>query len=904
MKKLIFLLWLAGLILAAKAQQPLYYWTFDGNNYLNDKINNKILNLKNYNVRVELIEGVVGKAINPIAPNQLIVTNLLKETKNLSDFTIELAFKGKGLMFTTFPSADFRIHFSAGAININYTVSRKGKQFKERWSIPLKGTGITSYSNLENDQWHHFVFTARKSGCFELWIDGKTDPIFRHTTNPFDKWIINNADGLRMDASMDELAFYTNALSAELIQQHVQELDNGQHYSFSINPSVIAQRKKLPQREIYVLDEKEFAPGYPNYTVQATDQLKSFPLPRYSSEVAMPRNFPWMAIGYLHRELPQDGGKGFGEINPQTAVRLTDELSVNWNYYVELPTLRTDSVTAQKSYTNPSEIYAALIAYANAHPQLPVATVLMQVQNKPVQAGFDRSSPYVTAKDLADKYYLKGRNKKPIVYNKKNWLSPFTAMELVRKDGLTSAFYINQLAKHLSRKIDMINENGEWFGHKWTQQLLEQSPVVTDFLRKNGMDYERFNGWMQNRFDSVYKATILQNIPWKNVAFTFYNVSAYNSSYWPQYSERISTNSLFNGTPRSTPAFYPARPDNWRISSGPLNGYGTVAAGRKKEMALGVKFFAPFINAGWNLEEKNIRPAQWLGLLKSMVMLGADFFHVGYFNVTGTTGWPDGKGPNDPRGYIYQAAVPAYAQAIASQVWEFLDRGILLEDSLSTEKRMPFAFAASSYNHLVLVRKLDKKYLIYGTVQPSSNYKGNTALEEGTSIILEGKRISFNIRRQGSMYIYDPSGTQPVFYQVDGWHQYEHPWYWSKDIVMEAENTGTHSGITLITEKPAGPESLDFSDCTTYAQLEPGKVMNIAIPQKRNQPLSATFIVKKHSDNPVLLIKTGDGIIKKESDSATVRLSEKELKTLQLHAGEIMELSVEKGVLWLDKMIF
>ena len=113
-------------------------------------------------------------------------------------------------------------------------------------------------------------------------------------------------------------------------------------------------------------------------------------------------------------------------------------------------------------------------------------------------------------------------------------------------------------------------------------------------------------------------------------------------------------------------------------------------------MALGIKFFAPFISAGWNLEEKNIRPGQWLGLLKSMVMLGADFFHVGYFNVTGTTGWPNGKGPNDPRGYIYQAAMPAYAQAIASQVWEFLDKGVLLEDPLSKEKRMPFAFAASS----------------------------------------------------------------------------------------------------------------------------------------------------------------------------------------------------------------
>ncbi|HUN01312.1 MAG TPA: hypothetical protein PLS00_00545 [Niabella sp.] len=205
---------------------------------------------------------------------------------------------------------------------------------------------------------------------------------------------------------------------------------------------------------------------------------------------------------------------------------------------------------------------------------------------------------------------------------------------------------------------------------------------------------------------------------------------------------------------------------------------------------------------------------------------------------------------------------------------------------------------------MVLVRKLDKKYLIYGTVQPSSNYKGNTAIEEGTTIMLEGKKIKVNIRRQGSMYVLDLSGAQPVFYQIDGWHQYEHPWYWSKDIVMEAENTGTYSGVTLITEKPEGQESLDFSDFTTYAQLDPGKAMNLTIPQKRSQSLSATYLVKKYTGSPVLVIKTGAGSIKKEVGSATIRLSEKELGTLQLHSGENMELSVEKGVLWLDKMIF
>lgn len=875
MKKITFLIWLTAAVFLVKAQQPLHYWTFEGRDMLNDQVAGKALNIKNYDAKVKAVKGIAGNGIEPLFSDRLLVTSLLKPVKDLSDFTLELAFSGGQFMFTTFPKPDFRLNFSSGGINIRYSVKRHGKETIENWTIPLRGTGVTSYNNLDDGQWHYFAFVARKSGSFEVWIDGMTDPQFMKKTEPFDGWIVTGGDGLRLNASIDELAFYNEALGQELIQQHAHELENGEHYSFRVNPAVIAQRKKQPRQETYTMDEKEFAPGYPDYTVQATDQLKQFPLPRYAQGVQTPRNFPWMDITYLHRQLPGDGGKGFGKVNPQTAVRLTDELAQNWNYYIELPTLRTDAATAQKRYTSPTEIFSSLIAYANAHPHIPAATVLMQVQNKPVQAGFDRASPYVTAKNLPDKYYLSGKNGKPILYDNKKWLSPFTSTELVQKDALTSVFYLKQLGKHLTRKINMINENGEWFGHKWPEKLLQQSPEVASFMSTTGMDYERFNGWMHNRFDSVYKTTILQNIPWKDVQFTFYNVSAYNSAYWPQYSERIGTNSLFNGTPRSTPAFYPARPDNWRLASGPLNGYGTVAEGRKKEMALGVKHFAPFISAGWDLEEKNIRPAQWLGLLKSMVMLGADFFHVGYFNVTGTTGWPNGKGPNDPRGYIYQAAMPAYAQAIASQVWAFLDKGILLEDPLSKEVRMPYAFAASASNHLVLVRKLDKKYLIYGTVQPSSNYKGNTVLEAITSINLEGKKISFNIRRQGSMYVLDISGNRPIFYQLDGWHQYEHPYYWTDNFSVEAESVP--GNVQRLTEGT----DFDYASFISFIRLSNNNTVNYKVENRDEKNAWQSLLIRCRRKKGIPTIHVQHGRFNKK-----MNIPEEEWNEIKLDLGE------------------
>lgn len=366
------------------------------------------------------------------------------------------------------------------------------------------------------------------------------------------------------------------------------------------------------------------------------------------------------------------------------------------------------------------------------------------------------------------------------------------------------------------------------------------------------------------------------------------------------------TNSLFNGTPRSTPSFYPSRPDNWRLASGPLNGYGTVAEGRKEEIALDVKQFAPFVSAGWNLEEKNIRPAQWLALLKSLVMLGADFFHVGYFNVTGTTGWPNGKGPNDPRGYIYQIAMPAYAQALASHTWEFLEKGVLLEDPLSKKSRMPFAFAASAPNHLVLVRKWKNQYLIFGSVQPNSNYQGNTPLEANTSIILEGHKIMFKIRRQGSMYIYNPSAKEAVFCQLDGWHQYEHPWYWKKSVEMEAENLEGVDSLSIITTRTASTES-DFTNFDTYVRLEPGQVLSVSIPGKRTQTLFLSLIIKKETGNPIVRLKTKSGEIRKVVnmiENNRIILTEEELIMLQLKTSELLSLTVENGKVLIDKLVF
>jgi NADPH-dependent 7-cyano-7-deazaguanine reductase QueF-like protein len=279
-----------------------------------------------------------------------------------------------------------------------------------------------------------------------------------------------------------------------------------------------------------------------------------------------------------------------------------------------------------------------------------------------------------------------------------------------------------------------------------------------------------------------------------------------------------------------------------------------------------------------------------------MVMLGADFFHVGYFNVTGKTGWPNGKGPNDPRGYIYQAAMPAYAQAIASQAWEFLDKGKLLEDPLSKEQQMPFAFAASASNHLVLVRKLDKKYLIYGSVQPNSNYKGNTVLETTTSIILEGKKISFNIRRQGSMYVLDLAGAQPVFYQLDGWHQYEHPYYWSGNFLVEAEHT--HNKVQVITES----KDFDFTHFTSFIRVNNSNTVDYNVPHRQGENVWNSLIIRcrKKNGDPFIFIEYGEFSKKAKISGESWNEIKLDLKELSQTKIESWKITVNGGAVDID----
>jgi hypothetical protein len=821
---LILTVFCSAIIYGQKPVEPLRFWTFDNTNALAESKSGTQINIRDYKCDFQPVKGGVGNGAQFGGPASCLATTQTLSKNVTNEFTIEFLFKGNSLSFTSFSTPDMVITFTYPRIQFRTTTDKNGKKERDELVISLEGSGRNSYNYYTDGKWHHLVFTASTStGIKQVWVDGSLQPGFEKKIPAGGKFVFSSNDAFKGDVIIDELAIYNKRLSPGLIQQHYRQVSAGTRYTFIENAAIFRKSgngaAKNPE-----LDPRDFAPGYPAYNVQLYNQLKSFPLPRYKPGVKMKRLVSWMDMGYLHRELQQAGGKGFGKSNAEKGVLLSREMAENWNYYLDIPTLRTDAASAKKIYSDKSSWEGALVHFANSNPQYPWSTILIQVQGKPVQAGFERPSAYVTAQDLPAKYYIKDGSGKPVVYNGKKWLSPLLPLDGIEKDGMTSRFYLQQLTKYLNRPPALINENGEHFGHTRPEILLTKDANVLADFRKSGLSLSCYSGRFQYRLDSTYKAAVLKGFDARETHFSFYNNSALQPDYWPCYKERRLLNRLTGNTCYPTPDFYPAYPANWRLGSGALNGYGNIAFGRVAEINLGDKLFSPFVSAGWATEEKNIRPAQWLSLLKAMVMLGTDFFYVGYFNVTGAGGkWPNGAGPNDPRGYAYQVALPAYAQALGSHAWDFITQGELLNPADAKDQANQYRFKGNAENELILVRKLGKKYLIYGSIQPNSNVKGNVPEQVITRIRLDNMDLRFAIRKQGSMYILDLSNGQRVFYQLDGWHDASHPWYWSKESVREAEIPDNQEYSRNLRTEQAGAGEGDFSKSIAYFKLNNNK---------------------------------------------------------------------------------
>lgn len=256
-----------------------------------------------------------------------------------------------------------------------------------------------------------------------------------------------------------------------------------------------------------------------------------------------------------------------------------------------------------------------------------------------------------------------------------------------------------------------------------------------------------------------------------------------NSHYFFSWEKMRDVHTLsINGQKLATSDYYPETQKFWQNQGGPWHGMGVFYNYRHYEKQFGDHLFASYTTAGWYYrEEKNIRPGAYLGQLKLLLGLGAVMYHQEHFSLYAP--FPDSKNWN------WQAASASYAQGITSHIEDFFYNSVTLDGDKTIFGHPAMNFNTNDTSKHVVVRKhkTQNKYMIAGTVQPLDNSASAIKTTDAT-ITLDGQSITFPIRKQGSVYMYDKTNAaSPVFYQLDGWHESTHPAYWTRDFNIEAE---------------------------------------------------------------------------------------------------------------------
>jgi hypothetical protein len=547
------------------------------------------------------------------------------------------------------------------------------------------------------------------------------------------------------------------------------------------------------------IDPLQYPKGYPDTTQTVIYQLSSFPLPRYFSSHKLLHLFNWMDPYYM-------GGRGIKGVNKNTAVeaavQIQKELIKDWHYGVVIPNAGA-GLSGPKANNCP-----VFINLANEHPDVPLHVITFWTQGHPIKAGYPYKKALVLTPKLDSSLYINfnfyGKAKREI-----NFVFPDS---LIQIDGRTQKYYLTQMLKCLTRPIDIINENGEEPPGPYLLNSIQKDPVMVKLkeILKNET-WEEFMAERKLHLRNVYSDCFMKEVPeLKHTTFNFYATEGgpINRFEWSIMKKSMTP---INGVYHSTPDFYPRWPKNWKNWNGPWHGWKWIESGRTKEIKDGDHLFSPFVAAGWSkTQEEDIRPGQWLGLLKCLAVVGAEFYYVGYFNLSPPF--------TDPGKWAWQAVMPAYAQAITSRFEDVLKDG----NVFFNDKKSPIITYKTNDKHvLVTARKHNhkEKYVICGTYQPFSNEAGELPEKTNITVTIANKEFNFQIRRQGSVYVYEKTQDGKVlFYQLDSWHENTHPDHWSKDFYFEAEVADTLLSDKLLTTINENGGT-DYTSFITYLSL-------------------------------------------------------------------------------------
>lgn len=797
---------------------PYNYWHFDGVNptgAIDDSLNNYNLNWSSYNSSLAINSGgKVGKYATLNSSN-----GLLLGSPQPSAITDSFAFEFIMRTGQRWNTSEI-IRSQDGAINIMFiwpeynltmptinfrTVNRNGVQHE--LIINLDGIGRKNLGWFQDGNWHHFVFQYNPiTGVKQIYIDGECPTGFSATVstapgmplNSNRNIIINSLTPWRqMYADIDEIAVYKRTLTPQIVRQHYLDMLSGNHYSFITGITSVPAYGLVSGSVNY----DEFPIGHPNYSSVNTlvNQLKSSPLPRYKRNHQLIPNFNWIDVtyscGYLQPGITQSQ-------YVQNTKDIQTQLCNNWNYHAYLP-------------LGAPGTHDSSIALINRNPNWKIGYICLRAQIAGGTKLWNQSLPNDHYLQNASGQFI---NQNGVVSAQKAW-RPTAPISSYNSDGTWQRGNIQNRLTNLNRSVDIINENGEVFFY-YLNSAMSQDPVVTAAKNASGLDWQIWYADMCRKNDNeAYRDILMNQTKLANAKYTYYLLNGQRNYmlYWEKSREIMNQ---INGQYYSTGDLYVRWPNNWANWTGAWHGLDWVTGGRKYETRLGDHFFSPFIAAGWEANTENtVRPAQWLGFCKVLAVMGAEFFYSAYFNDASNYN-PPNPPPNDPKGYAWQYMIPSYAQGTISREWLFYKNskalpGDLLQNYENTIDSS-YLFISGDLRVPVVVRKhnTQNKWMIGAALMNNTNQWDTLSLERTVYIDIPGQSgVKFKVRRQGSVYMFDATGANKVWYQLDAWHENKHPERWTKDIYLNSELFDTSNAVTIKTENFSGN---DFTNANSY----------------------------------------------------------------------------------------
>ncbi|MEP7170057.1 MAG: hypothetical protein ABI855_11855, partial [Bacteroidota bacterium] len=190
------------------------------------------------------------------------------------------------------------------------------------------------------------------------------------------------------------------------------------------------------------IDPLEYPPGHPNSTVSATQQLQTFPVPRFKPGNTLLPNFSVMDPIYF-------GGYKLPGVSDATAIKnqsdIQRELIKSYNYMVTLTWFTG-------AYND------SCVAIANANPQVKACIMSLRAQT---------GGSKMWNQNFGNDHYLQtssgtflDQNGNSTAYPYKCW-RPTAPVSDYSYDGTVVRNYFNASLANLNRNIDMIDEDGE-----------------------------------------------------------------------------------------------------------------------------------------------------------------------------------------------------------------------------------------------------------------------------------------------------------------------------------------------------------------------------------------------------------------------------------------------------------